>query len=297
MWHRSTPHGLHYQASVLGMEFYDGWVQSEHNTFTDFYDDEYKLAGAISFKGIRAVKGSFQNSFFDYLDGIEGNYVKGLPRGSYASKNGERRGLVYDVDGTITGWPGTTVVPDRPFFTSSECEARPHWGNMSVCPHQYLSLYDANGYGNGNYFITRDDVGMADSCSGGTNCHYRQTGLSADHSFIIAPFQYDKRGRLRASIDGLPEGEFLRFGVCFPLNSTIVKDSTLIEMGSMEELMEDTTGTGYFVDNEVGVLFRRFKGGQEKGNHYTVDIDKDMPWSEDVDCISRAYPKYQTKSK
>ena len=53
-----------------------------------------KIAGAITFKGMRNVKGFFQNSFFDYEDGIEGNYVKGIPRDSYGSRNGERRGLV-----------------------------------------------------------------------------------------------------------------------------------------------------------------------------------------------------------
>ena len=53
-----------------------------------------KIAGAITFKGMRNVKGFFQNSFFDYEDGSEGNYVKGIPRDSYGSRNGERRGLV-----------------------------------------------------------------------------------------------------------------------------------------------------------------------------------------------------------
>ena len=56
MFNRSTPHGLHYQATVLGLHFYDGWVYADHNTFTDFYDDEYKLAGAISFKAMRSIR-------------------------------------------------------------------------------------------------------------------------------------------------------------------------------------------------------------------------------------------------
>ena len=56
MFKRSTPHGLHHQATVLGLHFYDGWVYADHNTFTDFYDDEYKLAGAISFKAMRSIR-------------------------------------------------------------------------------------------------------------------------------------------------------------------------------------------------------------------------------------------------
>ena len=49
----------------------------------------------------------------------------------------EIRVTVFDWDGTITGIPLSTVVKDRPFFTSSLSSSRPHWGNMSVCPHRY----------------------------------------------------------------------------------------------------------------------------------------------------------------
>ena len=85
-------------------------------------------------------------------DGLEGNYVKGLPKYSYAAHKSEYRGLAYDADGTITGWSGVTIVPDRPFFTSSMCEARPHWGNILLptfivettdnASRVYQSMYD-----------------------------------------------------------------------------------------------------------------------------------------------------------
>ena len=48
-------------------------------------------------------------------------------------------GQVFDWDGTITGIPMSMVVRDQPFYTSSLCEPRPHWGNMSICPHRYIS--------------------------------------------------------------------------------------------------------------------------------------------------------------
>ena len=47
-------------------------------------------------------------------------------------------GQIFDWDGTITGKPGSTIVRDQPFYTSSLCESRPNWGNMSICPHQYV---------------------------------------------------------------------------------------------------------------------------------------------------------------
>ena len=61
----------------------------------------------------------------------------------------ERMGEVFDWDGTITGTPMTTVVRDQPFYASSLCESRPHWGNMSICPHRYVSGKGTGvGYGN-----------------------------------------------------------------------------------------------------------------------------------------------------
>ena len=105
---------------MLGIHFYDGYVYASHNTFTDFYDDAHKIAGAISFKAMRSIRAEFKHSFFDFEDGLEGNYVKGLPKYSFGAHKSEYRGLAYDIDGTITGWPGTTIVPDRPFFTRFE---------------------------------------------------------------------------------------------------------------------------------------------------------------------------------
>ena len=55
-------------------------------------------------------------------------------------------GQIFDWDGTITGIPKAMIVRDQPFYVSSLCESRPNWGNMSICPHQYVS---AEGTGSG----------------------------------------------------------------------------------------------------------------------------------------------------
>ena len=95
---------------------------------------------------------------------------------TYLSRNTERMGDIYDWDGTITGHPHWTAVRDQPFYSSSQCEPRPHWGNMTVCPHRQLSLRVSlgnyhfpfsrfvNGRGTGDGFdkidmtVTRNDV-------------------------------------------------------------------------------------------------------------------------------------------
>jgi len=47
-------------------------------------------------------------------------------------------------------------------------------------------------------------------------------GMSIDHSYIVAPVEYTTwEDELSVSIGKYPEGNFIRIGLCFPLNSTI----------------------------------------------------------------------------
>lgn len=80
MWHRSTPkeHGTGY----IGLQLYDGNPYVSGNSFADFVDDDYKIAGAIGFRKPHAgeIPTLFKSNFFDFEDGSEGNYVKGMER-------------------------------------------------------------------------------------------------------------------------------------------------------------------------------------------------------------------------
>ena len=74
---------------------------------------------------------------------------------------------------------------------------------------------------------------------------------------------------------------------------------------NFEDLKDDRTGAGFFWDQEVGVIFRKFQvnlprfpesrvvciGGQCP--EVFIDIHLDNMESLDMDCRSRAYPKYQ----
>ena len=122
---------------------------------------------------------------------------------------------------------------------------------------------DNQGYDTGNYRVSRDDLRQEDTCfSGGdSHCHYRVMAMSADHSYIMAPLSHSW-DHLTATIRGIPEGTFIRIGFCFPLNSNMSLTGSHMEVETMKELMADTTGMAYFQDLEVGVVFRRFKGGQ-----------------------------------
>ena len=66
------------------MHLYDGNPIVDGNTFAYFYDDELKYAGAIGFRKPAAgvIPTVFLNSYFDFEDKIEGNYIKGFPKGA-----------------------------------------------------------------------------------------------------------------------------------------------------------------------------------------------------------------------
>ena len=162
MWPRSTPRDRQQGAEYIGLQLYDGNPFVSGNTFADFRDDDYKNAGAIGFRKPHAGEWPtlFKNNKFDFEDGLEGNYIKGNERWSWGGiGDTERMGNIYDYDGTITGHPEWTVVRDQPFYSSALCQPRPHWGNMTACPHRYV-----NGAGTGDGFakidmtVTRNDV-------------------------------------------------------------------------------------------------------------------------------------------
>ena len=85
MWPRSTPRDRQQGAEYLGLQLYDGNPFVSGNTFADFYDDEYKNAGGIGFRKPHAGEWPtlFKNNFFDYQDGVEGNFIKGNERFSF----------------------------------------------------------------------------------------------------------------------------------------------------------------------------------------------------------------------
>ena len=61
---------------------YDGNPYVSGNTFEDFYDDEYKVAGGIGFRKPHGGEPPtvFMDNHFGYVDNTEGNFVKGMER-------------------------------------------------------------------------------------------------------------------------------------------------------------------------------------------------------------------------
>ena len=83
------------------------------------------------------------------------------------------------------------------------------------------------------------------------------------------------------------------------------------QVNTFAELLEDRSGTAFFWDQEVGIMFRRFQVDLPRspedrtrcvGDHcpeFFIDVeheglgDEDGLVGGDTDCRDRAYPKYQ----
>ena len=88
---------------------------------------------------------------------VDSPACQGLPRFSVPWRGEpDRRGIILDWDGSITGLPLSAVVKNNPFFTSSLCAGRDHWGDMAVCPHRYSEIAGTGtGYTDRDFVITR----------------------------------------------------------------------------------------------------------------------------------------------
>ena len=108
---------------------------------------------------------------------------------------------------------------------------------------------------------------------------------------------------------GLDSGNSQQVGLCVPLGVPTEEiqfkgeNPRPVEVASYLDLVEDQTGTAYYWDKEVGVVFRKFKVFESRtpdDRVRCVPDDKHCPsfriettFVGDTDCRSRAYPKYQ----
>merc|ERR1712156_449149 len=213
-------------------------------------------------------------------DNIGGNYVLGRPSGE--GHGTDRRGILFDWDGTITGTPMASVVKDEPFTTSSLCTAHANWGNMSVCPHRFSeSGGSGDSYNKFDVVVTRDDIPQFPKVAM-VNGEAWHLFLSVDHSYI---YSFRNRSLPKAFVfisKGLDSGHSQLVGFCTPLGVPEEEIKFLgdhprpVQVDSYVELLQDETGTAYFWDEEVGVLVHFDFLGLQLGTTFVTELQSSM---------------------
>ena len=58
----------------------------------------------------------------------------------FSDFNGDMIASFVDVDGTVTGIPGSRVLRHHPFHVTSACT---YWynANLAICPHKYAQVH------------------------------------------------------------------------------------------------------------------------------------------------------------
>ena len=59
--------------------------------------------------------------------------------GEFGSLDGDLESMLIDVDGSLTGGAGSTLVKPFPVYTTAQCYDRAEWG-MAACPHHYAKV-------------------------------------------------------------------------------------------------------------------------------------------------------------
>ncbi|KAK7481482.1 hypothetical protein BaRGS_00027244, partial [Batillaria attramentaria] len=145
--------------SLTGVAFYQGPMFVKNCFFdryvTWFWDDSWaedfgsrpvRPAGAISWKRANTYPTMtntwVHNVTFGYCDNEgDSHWVFHGNASTYGweEKDGNLAAFVRDMDGSLTGSPGSALVRNFPLYKGDECLDRPDWG-MSVCPYRYIKV-------------------------------------------------------------------------------------------------------------------------------------------------------------
>jgi len=121
---------------IRGFEFYDGTVGAMGVTFVNFVPTGVRAASAFGYNRNNGFPIS-QDNFGTAIQLV--NASAAFLENPRPDKDGDKASLFRDLDGSITGNPGTTVVTNLPFLLTPSCTFRGDW-NAWHCPHRFDGL-------------------------------------------------------------------------------------------------------------------------------------------------------------
>jgi hypothetical protein len=134
---RALPFFWEPETPIVGFEFYDGKVGARSTTFVNFSSNTLRRSGGLGYLTPDAFSIHPRNAAEDvtFVDSNEVYLASPEP-----GMDGDLSKVFVDVDGSVTGTPGSAVVVDNPFLLTNRCSYRAAW-NAHVCPEDYVSLY------------------------------------------------------------------------------------------------------------------------------------------------------------
>ena len=180
---------------------------------------------------------------------------------------------------------------------------------LTISLYRYVEAGGSGtGYGKLDVLITRDDVPELPEIPMADHDPFHLF-LSVDHSYIYSFLNNSLPKEFVFRALGLDSGHSLQVGFCIPLGVPAEEIKFLgshpppVQVDSYLELVEDQSGAAYYWDEEVGVVFKKFKVYEPRtsetatacvgGNYECPSFRIETAHPGDTDCTARAYPKYQ----
>ncbi|XP_076451163.1 cell surface hyaluronidase CEMIP2-like [Babylonia areolata] len=300
--------------TVVGVEMYQGpmivdtchFIQYRHKWWADHWEALYGVrpvrpAAALSVHRTNIYPTSpnnyVNNVTFDLCDNeddVHWYFHGNASTPGWVMGDGQQQLTMHDKDGSLTGWPGSQAVLDRPFFTGPHCRPRPDW-TMTVCPYKYVQV-EVMGRGGvldrpfsrqHPLIIHRDDVPHDTLHLEGTQRNrfllrtHKSYTININTSLSTIPKQFN------VYAFNLERGDVLRVGLCLAADTTqfrirgqypnITSQDPAVFVDSLQKLDMDTSGRAFFRDISTGMLYFKFVTNETRQNNTEACANGECP--------------------
>lgn len=240
---------------IRGYEFYDGTVGARRVTFVNFVSTPARPASALGYNRNNGFAISTDN-FGEQVTLVQSNAV--YLEDPRPEKDGDKAALFRDLDGSVTGTPGRTVVANSPILVTPGCTFLPAWNSWN-CPHRYGQLQVRSEAGEAIApFVLRRDGEHPTTMAGIPGAPSRAFMSALPGSRYAVQWNAAMPTRTRVSFSRVLPGDRIRVDLPMAAAPTrVVRDyqsNTPLPQAASEAEFEAANGDRWYRDAQTGVV-------------------------------------------
>ncbi|XP_076855130.1 cell surface hyaluronidase isoform X2 [Brachyhypopomus gauderio] len=307
---------------IRGFQIYDGPIRLLRSTFRAYAPTPERLTSAVGF----SLKNTWQLtprnnlSSLSFQSSVTLRAFFGRP-GQWFEDNdldGDKNSIFHDVDGSVSGYPGTYVARADNFLARHPaCVDVPAW-NGCVCSGRYAQVYIKTPNHNLSLSIARDEYPERAMVLRGTNS---QGALSQQYQPVLMlgkSYTLHWSGQapreVVLSLVNFDLGDWAILGLCYPSDTVFQVMSDIYDrqsntfdgmedygsVSSLDDLQKRPLDRKYFFDSSTGLLWLYVQARHGRSGHSycsvrgceRVKIQATTNTKQICNCTALAYPKY-----